>query len=342
MQENYKLDVRDRKILVELDEDARQSNNQIGKKVGLSKEVVKYRIDKMIENGVILRFHTVVNYFRIGIVKFKLYLRFTNTNKKKLEELSRYFYNHSKTEWVALTTGRWDMIIGFLVSNVNEFDDEIQAVLNKFSSHIQEKAVTSTLYLAHQTREFLNFNKSEHNISAIVYHTTKDPKYEIDKIDYLLLQLIANNARMPVTEIADYLKTTPRVVQYRLKELERKKIILAYKAHVNPKKLGRVFCKAIIYLGTCPPTRLQEFMKYSSLMEGTIWPQRVLGSWDFELDFELENYDRFQESIFELKENFPDLVRNHEFCIMSKEFKLDLFPGAKPSLLKSPNYRDFG
>jgi len=234
------------------------------------------------------------------------------------------------------------MIIGFLVSNVNEFDDEIQAVLNKFSSHIQEKAVTSTLYLAHQTREFLNFNKSEHNISAIVYHTTKDPQYEIDKIDYLLLQLIANNARMPVTEIADYLKTTPRIVQYRLRELERKKIILAYKAHVDSKKLGRVFCKAIIYLGTCPPARLQEFMKYASSMEGTIWPQRVLGSWDFELDFELENYDRFQESIFELKENFPDLVRNHEFCIMSKEFKLDLFPGAKPSLLKSPNYRDFG
>jgi len=51
MQENYKLDVRDRKILVELDEDARQSNNQIGKKVGLSKEVVKYRIDKMIDTA---------------------------------------------------------------------------------------------------------------------------------------------------------------------------------------------------------------------------------------------------------------------------------------------------
>ncbi len=332
MQEDYKIDLKDRKILVELDEDARQSNNQIGKKVGLSKEVVKYRIDKMMENGAILRFHTVINYFGIGIVKFKLYLRLTNTNKKKLEEISRYFSGHSKTEWVALTTGSWDIIVGFLVNNVNEFDDEIQAVLNKFSHYIQDKAVTSTLYLAHHTRGFLKARESDRKVSTIVYHTTKDPQYKIDKIDRSLLQLIANNARMPVTELADYLKTTPRVVQYRLRELERKKIILAYKVHIDPKKLGRVFCKAIIYLGTCPPARLQEFMRYASSMEGAIWPQRVLGSWDFELDFELESYDRFQEFTFELKEKFPDLVRNHEFCIMSREFKLDLFPGARPAV----------
>ena len=47
MEEKTKLGVKDMKILTELDKNARQSNNQIGKKVRLSKEVVKYRIDKM-------------------------------------------------------------------------------------------------------------------------------------------------------------------------------------------------------------------------------------------------------------------------------------------------------
>ena len=48
----------------------------------------------------------------------------------------------------------------------------------------------------------------------------------------------------------------------------------------------------------------------------------------FELDFELDDYDSFQEIILNLKEKFPDLIRNHEFCITSKEFKLDLYPNA--------------
>lgn len=325
MEVKYQLDTKDRKILSELDVDARQSNSQIGKKVGLSKEVVKYRIDRLIENGIILRFHTVINYFKLGIVKFKLYLRLTNANKEKLEEIGQYFYKHNKTEWVVITTGRWDMIIGFLVHNVNEFDDEVQIVLNKFSNYIQDKAVTTTIYLAHHTREFLR-NKSTKEISKIVYHTTKDRQEKIDDIDEEIIKIITNNARIPITEIAKKLNTTSRIVQYRLKELERKKIILAYKVHLDPKAMGRIFCKTIIYLANTTQNRLNSFMDYASSLPGAIWPQRVIGNWDFELDFELENYDKFQNIMLDLKEKFPDIIRNHEFCIVSKEFKLDLYP----------------
>ena len=38
------IDTKDRKILNELDFNARQSNSEIARKVGLSKEVVNYRI----------------------------------------------------------------------------------------------------------------------------------------------------------------------------------------------------------------------------------------------------------------------------------------------------------
>ena len=40
------LDLKDRKILYELDLNCRQSNAQIGKKVGLSRKVVDYRIKR--------------------------------------------------------------------------------------------------------------------------------------------------------------------------------------------------------------------------------------------------------------------------------------------------------
>src|SRR3989344_3302731 len=302
------LDIKDKKILTELDKNARQSNSQIGKKVGLSKEVVKYRIDKLFENKVIIRFHTVINYFKLGIIKFKLYLRLTNTNKEKIEEIAQYFKQHSKTEWVALTSGRFDLIVGFLVNDVNEFDDEVQLVLNNFSDYIQEKAVTTTLYLAHHTREFLK-TKPEKEISKIVYHTTKDKQEKISKIEEELIKIIANNARMPITEIAKKLNTTPKTIQYHLKELEKRKIILAYKVHIDPKSINRIFCKAIIYLANTTQIKLNNFVNYASSLPGAIWPQRVMGNWDFELDFEIENYDKFQEIILDLKEKFPVIIK---------------------------------
>ena len=47
-----KLDVKDRKILFQLTLNSRQSFNQIGKKVGLTKDVVAYRVKKLQENGI--------------------------------------------------------------------------------------------------------------------------------------------------------------------------------------------------------------------------------------------------------------------------------------------------
>jgi len=326
MLENFKLDVKDLKILTELDKNSRQSNSQIGKKAGLSKEVVKYRIDKLIEHGIIIRFHTVINYFKLGIVKFKLYLRLTNINSQKLDEICKYFYKHEKTEWVAVTTGKWDLIVGFLVKNANEFDDEVQEALNQFAEYIEEKAISTTMYLAHHTRDFLN--KSNKNSSKVVYHTINDSQEKIDLKDEELLKIIANNARMPVTEIAKRLRTTPRVVQYKLRDLERRKIILAYKSHLDPKKMDRIFCKLIIYLRSLTKDRLNSFIDNVSSLPGAIWPQKVIGAWDFELDFELENYDKFQEVILNIKEKFSDIIKDHDFCIVSKEYKLDLFAGA--------------
>src|SRR3989344_4270588 len=264
----YKLDIKDKKILTQLDINSRQSNNQIGNKVGLSKEVVKYRIDKLIEEGVIIQFHTVINYFKLGIVKFKLYLRLTNVNEEKLNEMGKYFYDNPKTEWVVLTSGRWDLISGFLVKNVNEFDDEVQAILGKFTQHIQEKAVTTTLYLAHESKEFIKEDNKRK--IKVEYHTSKDKQEKIDKVDLEILKIIAKNARMPITEIAKKVKVTPRIVQYRLKELENKKIILAYRVLINPKSIGEIFCKAIIYLSNSTKNRLDAFITYASSIQGAI------------------------------------------------------------------------
>ena len=319
------LDGKDLKILYELDRNSRQSNAEIGKKVRLSKEVVKYRIDRMLHSGVIIKFHTVTNYFRLGINKYKLYLRFRDVDNGKLEEIGNYFRDHRKTEWVVSCTGRWDMIVTFHLRNVNEFDDEIQNMMNRFSPYIQEKATTTMLHLVHHLREYLRGSDGR-EMKPIVYHNSADGQISIDETDREIIKVLTNNARMPVREVAARLKTTPRVVQYRMRRLEKEGVILAYKVLVDPKRMGSIFCKAIFYLASSKKENIEKFVAYCSSIPEAVWPQRVMGAWDFELDFEIESYDRFQERIFDLKEKFSDIIQKYEFIIVSKEFKLSFFP----------------
>ena len=74
------IDLKDRKILYELDLDCRQSNTHIGKKVGLKKDVVSYRIKRMQDEGVIRNFWTAINTFNLGYNVFRIYIAFQNVS----------------------------------------------------------------------------------------------------------------------------------------------------------------------------------------------------------------------------------------------------------------------
>jgi Lrp/AsnC family leucine-responsive transcriptional regulator len=50
----------------------RQSNTQIGKKVGQSRKVVEYRIKRMEEEGVITGFWTAIDSFKFGYNVLKI------------------------------------------------------------------------------------------------------------------------------------------------------------------------------------------------------------------------------------------------------------------------------
>ena len=73
-----KVDLKDRKILYELDYDSRQSLSKIGQKVGLHKNVVLYRIKRLENLGIISFYYTVIDSFKLGYSSFRVYLVLQN------------------------------------------------------------------------------------------------------------------------------------------------------------------------------------------------------------------------------------------------------------------------
>ena len=49
----YEFDLKDKRLLYELDCNSRQTIQQLAKKIGLSKDAVKYRMNKLINEGII-------------------------------------------------------------------------------------------------------------------------------------------------------------------------------------------------------------------------------------------------------------------------------------------------
>ena len=71
-----KLDIKDKKILTILDENARLSNAQIARKVALSKPAIEYRLNRFKKNDIIFQFYTVLDITKLGYSAYKVYLNF--------------------------------------------------------------------------------------------------------------------------------------------------------------------------------------------------------------------------------------------------------------------------
>ena len=116
------LDLKDRKILYELDLNCRQSNAQIGKKVGLSRKVVEYRIKRMEDEGVITGYWTAINNYKLGYYVFRIYINFIDVSSKIKKDIIDYFVNN-KNVWAVLTSkGPVELDIVLWVNDVYKFN----------------------------------------------------------------------------------------------------------------------------------------------------------------------------------------------------------------------------
>jgi Lrp/AsnC family transcriptional regulator for asnA, asnC and gidA len=326
------LDLRDRKILYQLDLNCRQSNSQIGKKTKTSKQVVDYRIKRLIKENIITRFATVIDTYKLGFHKHKIYLNLENANKKTINEIINFLKNHPKTEWVATCSGRYDIIVGYLVKDVYEFNQAIKELDQKFSKYITKRETSISLEVPHWRKEYLLEKKES---CPVIIQGGKRNNIKIDKTDKEIIKILVNNARMPITEIAKKVNTTARIVNYRIKNLKKEKIILINKVFLNLNKFNWIYCKAMITFHNLTKEKYNKFFQYCSYLNNLTYMINCIGSWDIELDFELKDFNTFHEILLDIRDKFSDIIKEYHFAIIMNEDKLDYYPDCYPQIRRS-------
>ncbi len=321
------LDLKDRKILYQLDIDCRRSDSSIGKKVGLSKQTVSYRIKRLIKEGYITRFATVVDTYKLGFSKYKLFISLENADKKIISQLIDFLREYKKTEWIATCSGRWDVIAGYIVKDVYEFEEAVRELDGKFSKYISERETIISVGVPHWRKKYLLDNKEPF---PVVIQGGKRENFKIDKIDEEIIKLLVNNARMPLTEIAERLNLTPRIVEYRIKNLKKNKIILINRIFLNLNKINWIYCKAILRFKSLTEERYKQFFQYCNYLENLTYIINAIGPWDVELDFEIKDFNTFHDIMLNIRDKFSDIIKKYDFVIVMNEDKLDYYPGSYP------------
>jgi len=76
--EALKLDKKDKKLLYLLDIDGRLTYSQLAKKTAMSKQLVKYRMDRLEKAEIIRGYYPMIDTSRLGFTTFRVYFKFKN------------------------------------------------------------------------------------------------------------------------------------------------------------------------------------------------------------------------------------------------------------------------
>lgn len=310
----------DWKILESLEDDSRQSMSHIAKRLKTSKEVVSYHIKKLVDEKYILRFFTEINLAKLGMQVYKIYFKFQNVTDKKEEEMYTYFTQELKIPWVASCSGSYDMIISFGAKDINEFNEYLTKIMDKFSEYILNREISTTLY-------FSTFNRGWLGKPSTAKCTTVGGNMEISKLDskdYIILANLSNDSRINIIDLAKKTKMTSAAVLYRINSMKEKMIINAYRIGLNYKKFNKEFCKCFIYLKNHTTEKERKLLKYVEQLPEIYTIIKCVGSWDIEFEFTVDNFTQFHSIMKDLKNKF-DIIRGYESVIISQEYGINYY-----------------
>jgi len=162
------IDLKDRKILYELDLNCRQSNTKIGKEVGLKKDVVSYRIKRMLDEGVIRNFWAAINTFNLGYNVFRIYIALQYVSTEKKNEIIQYFINYKNTWAVISSKGEIDLTVIIWVKDNYEFYQFWSKTLDLFEDNFTKKIISLYIQTIDYKKTYLLTKKNRKIENSIV------------------------------------------------------------------------------------------------------------------------------------------------------------------------------
>lgn len=319
-----KLDIKDRKILYELDLNCRLSNSQIGKKVGLKRDVVAYRIKKMQDEGIIKNFWTVIDTFKLGYNVIRVYINYQYMTPEIKKEIIQYFVEYNNSWAVISIKTEIDLVLVIWVKDFFDFYKFWEKTLDKYEDYFSKYTFSFYIQGDGYKKTYLFPDKNYKPDKKLFTIHCGGNSIKIDEIDYRLLNEIAVNARIPLIHLAKKLGQSSQNVSYRIKNLVSSGVIKGFRVDIELSKIGLQRYKPNIYLKDHRlKKQIYNFLKNKPYLE---YMNLAFGLADLEPELVVKDYDELLKILDEINLKFSGAIKRQSIFIADKVYKLQCMP----------------
>ena len=148
---------------------------------------------------------------------------------------------------------------------------------------------------------------------------------KLDRIDQMILDILQNEGRIAISELASRVSLSTTPCSERVKRLEREGIIMGYHARLNPKHLDRnllVFLEISLSAksGDVFEQVAKDLMEIPEVQECHL----ISGDFDYLVKARLKEMSAYRRLLGDLLKKLPSSASSHSYIVM-EEIKESLY-----------------
>ncbi|VVB58775.1 HTH-type transcriptional regulator Ptr2 [Candidatus Anstonella stagnisolia] len=315
------LDNIDRRIMYELYVNSRMPLSALAKKMRMSKQRLNYRIQKLYREGSIKAFITMIDRAKLRYT-FDMFCY----------EISPYSELQEKTIFKKLLAlnpsmlfkcdGKWNLMIGFVIPNVYELAEKQQQVHFLLRGHM-----VNEFHFLHMKSLRFRMPLSDEEIRAPIFSIgIQSQPVILDDKDTKILSALSINARASYLELSKKLKMPPETIRYRIKQLEKSRVIQGYSISVDPNLYGAHHYRIYVKLNVPDSKTFDSVLSYVSTMPTVTRVVTMVGEYNFFYDAVVSGGSELRKIKEHIAHKFFKYLVEQEPIRIYEEYRYSHFP----------------
>lgn len=317
------IDKTDRHILEELSIDSRALLTKLAKKIRTSKQTLQYRMQRMEKDGVVNAYITYVDWSRIGYMRREMLVKHAPMGESLYKGIIETCMRQGGVH-ITRCDGEWNMLVGYLGASNKELYEKANEIRRAFGSHmIETRAATLVDVYVKSMQKYDNENESGEVVGVL---GAAEKRYALDDKDRLVLGALAVNARAPYAQIAEMTGLAPETVRFRIKRLEKEKVIVSYGVSINPELDGFNHFMILVRLSDPQNERIEKFIKYLLAIPKVRRVARVISTVDLIYEARFSDERELRETKARIERDYGDMIHSQTVLRLYGENLFAFFP----------------
>jgi len=301
-----KIDKKDINILSILDMNARIPISQLTKKTGISRQVAEYRINKLKKERVIFTTIAVYDQKVAGKNIYRVIFQLYTINNEGINKFTEYLKDNYSVMWFAKIGGGWDLIVNFLAEDTYKFDKLFMQISNEYSKIIQNYIILQYINIYDLPKRHIYEKENNHYF----FHEMGDNKIKLDNKDKEIIKLLGKDCRLSNLEIGKKVGLTGNAIKYRIKQYLDNKLLLGFRALINPEKLGYQNFIVFFIINNLSFDDEKRFINYLKIQKNITFIVKHIGEYRIGIEIETKNVADLEIIMREIRTKFNNVIND--------------------------------